>query len=394
VRIAVVVRRFPAPSQTFVSDQVLGLAALGHRVEVFPERPRRMADDDASWRNAGVVVHYPRESGRKVARTFIGEAVRSPRAAFRLGRTAREMLVSPRVRDRRFDVVQCHFGEGGLRGLQMRRANVVRGPLATVFHGADLCRSVQRQGTRMYDELFASGDLFQPVTERFADVLRSMGCPPDRIVVHRMGVDLSRFAYQPRVWRSDERIEIVSIGRMVEKKGFAYGIRAMARLASRDPRLRYTIIGDGELRPELERLVADLELAGVVRLAGWLPPADVAAALRGAHLMLAPSVTAADGDQEGLPVVIMEAMATGLPVVATRHSGIPELVRHGESGALVPEHDADALAEAIETLVRAPDRWGAMGAAGRRRVEVQHDLQTLNRQLAETYARVRPRAES
>jgi colanic acid/amylovoran biosynthesis glycosyltransferase len=107
--------------------------------------------------------------------------------------------------------------------------------------------------------------------------------------------------------------------------------------------------------------------------------------MRSAHIFLGPSVTAASGDQEGIPTVIKEAMAVGLPVVSTIHSGIPELVEHGVTGYLAPERDAETLAKHLIALLRHPDQWGEMGRAGRRRVEMEFDTERLNDALVEHY---------
>jgi colanic acid/amylovoran biosynthesis glycosyltransferase len=123
-------------------------------------------------------------------------------------------------------------------------------------------------------------------------------------------------------------------------------------------------------------------------LLGWKTQQEVAEILGQAHVLLAPSVTAPSGDQEGTPVALMEAMAMGMPVIATRHSGIPEMVRDGENGFLVPERDPEALAERIAHLARHPEQWEALGRAGRAVVEREFDVNPLNDRLVEIYQRV------
>ena len=137
----------------------------------------------------------------------------------------------------------------------------------------------------------------------------------------------------------------LAVGRFVEKKGFEYFIRAMALVGDRSP-IRGAIIGDGPLRPSLESLARDLGVIDRIDFLGWRTHDEVSELMHQADLLVAPSVIAADGDMEGMPLVIAEAMSTGLPVLGTRHSGIPEAVRHGENGIVVEERDAEALAEA------------------------------------------------
>ena len=152
--------------------------------------------------------------------------------------------------------------------------------------------------------------------------------------------------------------------------------------------IEYTIIGDGPLRENLEGLARDVAANVRVRFAGWLQQEEVIHTLRTAHLLLAPSVTADDGDQEGTPVAILEALASGMPVISTWHSGIPEIVQDGISGRLVPERDAASLGEAIDELAGAPERWLSMGQAGRSYVEQYHDINQLNDELVKFYGRL------
>ena len=179
------------------------------------------------------------------------------------------------------------------------------------------------------------------------------------------------------------------MGRLVEKKGFADAIDAVARLRGEGRDVRLDILGDGPLRADLERRAGE-----GVRLLGAASSDAVLAALHAADIALAPSVTAADGDQDGPVNTLKEAMATGLPVVATRHGGIPELVEDGVSGLLVPERDPEALARAIARLMDAPGDWPRLGAAGRRKVVALHDHRSILRATLSAYARALARGDT
>ncbi len=175
---------------------------------------------------------------------------------------------------------------------------------------------------------------------------------------------------------------------MVEKKGLEVGLRAFALLRRELPGATWHIVGDGPLRPHLEALRQQLSLADSVLLHGTLPHPEARRVLDQAHILVAPSVTAQDGDQEGIPVVIMEAMAAGLPVVSTRHSGIPELVEDGVTGLLVPERDPEALAQALRRLVLDAPGWPEMGRRGRAIVERDYNTRRLNDRLEQTLLQV------
>jgi colanic acid/amylovoran biosynthesis glycosyltransferase len=212
--------------------------------------------------------------------------------------------------------------------------------------------------------------------------LVALGAPPERVVVHRTGIDLRRWPYRERGPSPGGRLRLATVGRLVEKKGIEYVLRAVRILADRGVDVEYRILGEGPRRERLERLVAELGIAGRVRLHGRHEQQAVREEVESSDLLVAASVTAADGDEEGIPNVLKEAMALGLPVIGTRHAGIPELIEDGVSGLLVPERDELALADALQHLAGEPGRWAALGRAGRTRIEREYDIDTLNDRLA------------
>ena len=278
--------------------------------------------------------------------------------AVRLGWTG---ALARRLRAERPALVHAHFATDGLTALPLAEALGV--PLVTTLHGYDVQRSRGRMllsgrlsWTRyalFQRRLMARGHLFLAVSEALRREALARGFPAERTLTHYLGVDLARFA-RPG---TPEPGLVLHVGRLVEKKGTSILIEAMRAL----PEARLVVIGDGPLRASLERRAGEN-----VRFLGALPPAEVATWMSRAWLLAAPSVTARDGDAEGLPTVIVEAAAAALPAVATRHSGIPEAIVDGESGLLVPERDAGALAARIGELIDARDLRHRMGAAARR----------------------------
>jgi colanic acid/amylovoran biosynthesis glycosyltransferase len=250
------------------------------------------------------------------------------------------------------------------------------------FRGSDL--TTERKDNA-YAALFRTADRFLPVSDTFRNRLVTMGCPPEKVEVHRSGIDLRKFRCVGRTRVGAEPMRLLSIARLVEKKGIGYALEAVARVAASGRAVRYDVIGDGPLRPALERKSGELGVRHLVRFLGTRDHVQVVTALDDAHALLQPSVTAGSGDQEGIPNVLKEAMASGLPVVSTRHSGIPELVEHDVSGFLVPERDVDALVDRIAYLADHPGRWPEMGRAGRKKVEREYDRDRLNRRLMELY---------
>jgi len=186
------------------------------------------------------------------------------------------------------------------------------------------------------------------------------------------GLDLR--AYQPNGNRPAGVPMIVSVGQLKEKKGLRYLLEACGVLAERGLDLRCDIIGDGPLRAELDDLIVRLGLSGRVSLLGPLPHPDVIDRYRTSHLFVLPCIVAADGDRDGIPNAILEAMAMALPVISTPISGIPEVVRDGETGFLVPPGDVGALADTVQRVLKDPELRARVAAAGRRLVTEEFDI--------------------
>ncbi|HFC53790.1 MAG TPA: colanic acid biosynthesis glycosyltransferase WcaL [Gammaproteobacteria bacterium] len=282
------------------------------------------------------------------------------------------------------EVIHCQFGTLGPIALHLKRLGATDARLVVSFRGYDVTK-YPKTHPGVYRDLFKHADLCLPVSEALGRCLEEMGCAREKWLVHHSGIDCRKWKFSGRKLERDEPVRVLTVGRLVEKKGVEYAIRAVARLLESDHDVRYTIVGDGPLRQSLEALITDLGIAHMVELAGWKSHEEVLRLLQRAHILLAPSVTASTGDQEGIPNSLKEAMALGLPVIGTTHGGIPELVEDGVSGLLVPERDVESLAEALERLTSQPELWPAMGRAGRKHVEAEFDREVLNDLLVQMY---------
>jgi len=407
MRIAVVVTAFPSVSQTFVLGQITGLIDRGHDVDIYAatSEPELGGAEHDVVREYGLVERAHYQPARAVGASRMRRAAaaayvlarywrRDPASAWRVSKTSprrlgfdsRLVLLSagaPFAGRGRYDALLCHFGPNGNRMARLRRAGLVHGKIATVFHGYDMSRYLITEGSSAYERLFAEGDLFLPVSDFWRTRLIELGCPEEKIVVHHMGIELARFPEPgPHDDSGDGTLRLLTVARLVEKKGVEYAIHAVAALRDATQRkIEYRILGDGPLRGDMERLICELEVEDSVQLVGEMDQGGVRDAMRDADIFVAPSVVAEDGDMEGVPVSIMEAMACGLPVVSTRHSGIPELVHDGESGYLVRERDPLALARALTRLAGDAALRARMGVAGRHAVQRGYDLDALNDRL-------------
>jgi colanic acid/amylovoran biosynthesis glycosyltransferase len=212
-----------------------------------------------------------------------------------------------------------------------------------------------------------------------------LGCDPQKLIVHRLGAEVKTASLLPTGPRRDGKVIILTIARLVEKKGVGYGIQAVAKVLKRHPAIEYKIVGDGPLRNSLQRLIESLGAGENIKLVGWKDQAEIAQLLEKSDVLLAPSITPESGDEEGTPVVIMEAFAQGVPVVSTYHAGIPEVVKDGKSGFLVAERDIDALAHKLEKSLEDPQLRLTMGRSGRAFVEEEYDIERLNDHLVRIY---------
>ncbi len=240
-----------------------------------------------------------------------------------------------------------------------------RVPTVVSCYGYDVS-SFRRQylglGGRYLQRAWSSADLYLAMsTDMREDMIRA-GCPPDRIRIHYHGINLERFPCAERGPRADA-LRILFVGRMDEKKGIEYALRGFGLVANEIPQAEFRIVGEGELGARYEGIARDLGLAARVSFAGFVAHDQVASELAAADVFCHPSITAASGDKEGIPGTIVEAMATGLPIVTTRHAGIPEMVRDGEHGFVVRERDAPAIAQALRRLIQDPDLRLRMGKA-------------------------------
>jgi colanic acid/amylovoran biosynthesis glycosyltransferase len=212
-----------------------------------------------------------------------------------------------------------------------------------------------------------------------------LGCPPSLLRRLECGIDLTEFAFRTRPTPVDRPIRLLTVARIVEKKGIEFSIRAVAQLLNEGCRLQYEIVGDGPLRGSLTKLAHELGAENDITFTGAKDSSYVRQRMDQCDLFVLASVTAADGDTEGAPVSMLEAQACGMPVVSTQHAGIPEIVADGVSGLLVPERDVTALAGALRRLMDNPAEWPEMGRQGREFVERRHDLSMLNRRLLDLY---------
>jgi colanic acid/amylovoran biosynthesis glycosyltransferase len=233
--------------------------------------------------------------------------------------------------------------------------------------------------------MFAAVRLVLARSESLRQALVSLGCPEEKLRLQRTGIPLSEIAFRPRTFPQNGQWHLLQAGRLIEKKGFRTSLRAFAGFARRYPAANFTIAGEGALLPELKNLAQELGLGDRVTFAGFLSQPDLRAQFYRAHLFLHPSETGSDGNQEGVPNSMLEAMASGLPVFATNHGGIPEAIDHRSSGILVAERDADALARELIAGAENPEFLNALAQRGATAVAEKFEQSAQVRRLEDYY---------
>ena len=398
--IAFVVGGFPILSETFILNQITGLLEMGHDVEIFSlfKPPEGKTHPDVNKYRLMEKTHYfamPENKARRALRAlrllfanFHKAPLKLLRSLnfFKHGRDAASLklfyaLIPFLGKD--FDIIQCHFGPNG-NFIAPLKDIFIKGKLVTTFHGYDIRDGIEKGG-RIYSRLFRSGDLILACSAYSYEHLIRFGSNPDRTAIHPAGIDIKKYSFHPKAASGQvSDITFLSVSRLVEEKGLQYGVEAIYLLKKKNPalRVRYVIIGGGPLEKKLKRMCEQLDLKEDVRFMGWMDQNEIIEKMREADIFLLPSVAEAN------PVVLMEARATGLPAIATSVGSIPDTVPDGVSGFLVPPRNAEALAEKMEYLAGHPELRERMGFNGRQVVEQMHDIDKLNRRLAEMYEKL------
>lgn len=263
------------------------------------------------------------------------------------------------------ELVHVYYGHKAVKYLPMLEH--WGGPFVVSFHGVDVSKFSSEPGYReALARVFARARLVLARSHSLMAEVRALGCPEEKLRLNRTPIPLDAFPAQVRSAPSDGAWRLVQASRLIPKKGLFTTLEALALIIPKFPKLKFVLCGDGPTRSEFVARRDALGLTNHVELRGWLSQAELLAEYQRCHLFLHPSEMTGTADQEGIPNSMLEAMATGLPVVATQHGGIPEAVTHGRDGLLVPEKNPAALSEALTQMLTIPgtlEEFSASAAA-------------------------------
>ena len=294
-------------------------------------------------------------------------------------------------------ILHSHFGNNGWQDLGLAKKLGI--PHVVSFYGADMSKrpKIDPRWYDRYHELFDKVNLVIAEGPFARKTLIGLGCPPEKVVVNRLGVDLEKIPFKERKLFGNEPIKILIAGTFTEKKGISYAIEAFAMSLRKAPNIKMTLVGDANEDDEQQRekqkifgLIEKYDITAKIDWLGYIPYQKLLELSYKHHIFLAPSVTAKSGDTEGgSPVILTEMIGSGMPVIATAHADIAEVVLHGQNGLLVEERNTAALEKALIELVQEPDRWPTMGLAGRERATKEFNLQSQVRKLERIYMKAR-----
>jgi len=315
------------------------------------------------------------------------------RAARRAHRRAYPRSYRRALRSHRPQILHSHFGYRGWADLPLARRSEVAH--VVTFYGQDVTMYPRRWPVwrRRYAELFAAADLVLCEGPYMASSIVALGCPQNRVQVQRLGVDLTRLPCRPRSLGANETPRVLIAGAFRPKKGITAALRAVAAARGAGRRVSVTIVGgsnggpvEEEERRRIDETVREMRLDDAVTFTGMIPYERLLNEIARHHVFLSPSVTAPDGDSEGgAPVTIIEAAASGMPVVSTAHCDIPEVVEDGVTGLLAPEGDQAALDALLCRLLSHPESWPEMGAAAGEFVRRRFDSRACAAELVRRY---------
>ncbi len=360
--VASYIATFLKPEMNHVYRQVTNLRRW--RTEVWCQKIENTA------RFAFPALHLlPKPLTHQLRRWWQKSILRSPVMMYRS--EARRLLAQIQPAGAR--VLHVYFGHMGMHLLPVLESSPI--PVVVSFHGADAQVDMDKpRYLAATQRMFALARLLIVRSHSIAEQLVKNGCPESKIRIHRAGIPLRDIPYRQRQAPEDGSWRCVQAGRLIEKKGLGTTLRAFAEFCKTYPQAMLTLAGEGEMRQTLWHLAQKLGVSDRVKFTGFLGQEELRAIYAQSHLFLHPSQKGTDGNQEGVPNSMLEAMASGLPIIATTHGGIPEAVTHGESGLLVEERDHAAMAKEMLSLTADPQRYAAMSATAAEHVARTFDL--------------------
>jgi colanic acid/amylovoran biosynthesis glycosyltransferase len=379
MRVGYVVKRYPRYSETFIVTEILAHEAAGLPIEIFALLPPADTHFQDILALVKAPVHYLTPEAPKASELWAGIRKMAglfpdiwENLSFAAPEEARDLhqaiMLAQKVAERGITHLHAHFGSSPAT-VAMLASRFTGVPFTFTAHAKDIFHEeVERQD--MERKLSSAAAVVTVSDYNLQYLKQTYGPAADRVQRIYNGIELERLRFASPAERPPR---IVGVGRLVEKKGFADLIAACAILRERGRRFECDIVGDGEVAPQLRAQVSNLHLQDRVRFLGSRPQAEVFRIIQSSAAFAAPCIIGRDSNRDGLPTVLLEAMALGTPCVSTDVTGIPEVIRDEQTGLLVPQHDPAALASALEKLLDDAALRVPMASAARKMIEINFD---------------------
>jgi len=347
---------FLKPEMRHIYRQVTGLK----RYQTFVMTRERLEEAEFPFADIELI---PRARKNFIKRFWLKYVMKRPPVYYR----GELQVLIKMLRRRPADVMHVYFGHTGVHLLPFIQE--WDKPCVVSFHGMDIQPRPEQEGfDAQMQEMLRTVPLVLARSRSLMQGLERLGCPGEKLRLNRTGIPLDQFPFQQRPMPADGSWRFVQACRLIAKKGLVTAIQAFAKFHAKNPKATFRIAGEGPQKSKLEALIAELGLGDAVEMSGFLSQQELAALYARSHIFLHPSEMPPDQNQEGVPNSMLEAMATGLPVLATTHGGIPEAVTHERTGLLVPERDVEALFRAMCQVTEATDQLYILGQAASRAV--------------------------
>jgi colanic acid/amylovoran biosynthesis glycosyltransferase len=391
MKIAFVVNSFPKLSETFILNQIKGLIDSGHEVTVFARRePEEEIEhelvDEYNLKERTIYFEPPTSYSGVLRNTPVQllnllKREKKPIETLKLlryGRFAPQKINAlEKFVGEEFDILHFHFGTRAKEFIHFQKFTDAK--IVTSFYGYDASQAPKESGFDGYNSVFTDSDTVTALSQDMTSKLEKLGCGSEKIREAPLCIDTSKF--EPRE-TENEVPKILTVARFTEKKGIKYAVKALSQI---EQDFEYHLVGDGELREKIEKQVEENGLEDQVFFHGWMTNEEVKEKMQESDIFLLPSVTASNGDEEGTPTVLLEAQATGLPVVSTWHAGIPEIVEDRETALLSEEKDFEKLSENLMRLIDDVELRKEYGKAGRDYIEQDHSIEEISQKLEDIY---------
>lgn len=398
MHVGILLGPFPVVSEKFILNQIAGLLDRGIEVDILTSELRKKTQTHSIVETYRLLertteVYIPSEMKKRLLllpkvlpsplflqplHTFMAFHPRYSTAS----RNFKTLFYLKGCGEKQFDLLHCHFGQNGLIGSFLKDIGITKRLIVT-FHGSDITAYPNRYGKNVYRTLYDRADAITAGTRFVRDKLIENGCPEGKIHILPAGIRMEEHPYVPFEHRDPNLV--LSVGRLVEVKGFRYAIEGFRTVVQKYPHAKYIIVGNGPERASLEELIISLGLSNSVYLVGEKIDQEVRNLYEKASIFILPSIVTAKGTEEGQGLVLQEAQASGIPVIASNVGGIAEGMIDGTTGFLVPPKNPNALAEKILYLLDHPGQRKIMGEAGRSFVQDRFAMEKLIEKLIHLY---------